>query len=120
MSLHLSLGEKIAPKGRILTVSELDVATLADMRPLLIEVARSRGTISYSALIKALDLPHATNGLGRILDLLSEDCSRRDEPSLAALVVSQSTGEVGEAFWGNPASERKLVYQIWGEIAEEE
>jgi hypothetical protein len=29
-----------------------------------------------------------------LLDLISEDCFRRDEPSLASLVVNGSTGEV--------------------------
>ncbi|UQB70808.1 hypothetical protein KI427_14110 [Rhodococcus ruber] len=111
MGLHLQLGEKITPKGRTLTVTDLDVVTLTELRPLLIGIALSGGTIHHSALIKALELPHATNGLGRVLDLLSEDCRRRREPSLAALVVSQSTGEVGSAFWGNPSSERTDVYK---------
>ncbi|AUM16938.1 hypothetical protein CSW53_10570 [Rhodococcus ruber] len=116
MGLHLQLGEKITPKGRTLTVTDLDVVTLTELRPLLIGIALSGGTINHSALIKALELPHATNGLGRVLDLLSEDCRRRREPSLAALVVSQSTGEVGSAFWGNPSSERTDVYKHWRDV----
>ncbi|MHD0279580.1 hypothetical protein [Rhodococcus aetherivorans] len=116
MGLRIQLGEKIAPKGRTLTVTDLDVVTLTEMRPLLIGVALSGGTISHAALIRVLGLPHATNGLGRTLDLLSEDCIRRREPSLAALVVSKSTGEVGAAFWGNPSAERGLVYNHWQNV----
>ncbi|WP_152975450.1 hypothetical protein [Rhodococcus rhodochrous] len=62
------------------------------------------------------ELPHATDGLGRVLDLLSEDCFRRGGPSLAALVVAQSTGEVGSAFRGNPSSERTNVYKHWRDV----
>lgn len=116
MPLHLRLGEKIVSKGRNLVVTELDVVTLTALRPLLIGIALSCGTIQYGAVIKALDLPHATNGLGRVLDLLSEDCFCRNEPSLAALVVSRSTGESGSAFWGDPSAERTLLYKHWRDV----
>jgi hypothetical protein len=39
-------------------------------------------------------------GSGRALDLLSWDCERRGEPSLACLFVRQSDGEVGSGFGG--------------------
>lgn len=82
------------------------------MRPYLIDIAAAGKTVTYGELVDVLDLPHAPNGLGRILDLFSEDCFRRQqaEPSLAALVVSQSTGDVGDSFDGNPADERELLY----------
>lgn len=116
MGLHLQLGEKITLKGSTLRVTDLDVAILTALRPLLIGIALSGGTIHYSDLIKALELSYAPNGLGRVLDLLSEDCFRRGEPSLAALVVSQSTGEVGSAFGGNPSSERTKLYKHWRDV----
>lgn len=66
--------------------------------------------MTYAELHDHLDLPYAVNGMGRLLDLLSEDCIRRGEPSLAAIVVNASTGEVGDDFAGDPVAERSLVY----------
>ncbi len=111
----LQVGEKIASKGRILTVTDLDLTTLEKMRPCLIDIVAAGTTITYGELIDALDLPYVPNGMGRILDLLSEDCFRQEgvEPSLAALVVSRSTGEVGDSFDGDPAHERELLYAYW-------
>lgn len=43
----------------------------------LIEVARAGQTETYGDLKAVLGLPHARNGLGRLLDLMSEDCIRR-------------------------------------------
>lgn len=113
MTLMLRVGETPTLKGRVLTVTELDVTTLGKVRPYLIEVASSGTTVTYGDLVYELDLPYVPNGLGRILDLLSEECLRRDEPSLAALVVSRSTGEVGGAFIGDPEWERTLLYEFW-------
>lgn len=45
------------------------------------------GACEQDIYLDELDLPFAPSGLGRILDLLSEDCTRRNEPSLVALVV---------------------------------
>lgn len=114
LDMTLQVGDKISSKGRVLTVTELDLTTLKKMRPYLIDIAAAGTTVTYGDLIDALDLPHVPNGLGRILDLLSEDCiHNRNEPSMAALVVSQSTGEVGDSFNGDPAHERELLYAYW-------
>lgn len=111
--LALELGETVEAKGRRLRVSKLDLVTLPRVREFLIAAARERQTVTYGSLIDALNLPHVPNGLGRLLDLLSEDCIRRDEPSLAALVVTRSTGEVGSAFDGDPGAERTHLHQYW-------
>ncbi|MGW5152708.1 hypothetical protein [Rhodococcus koreensis] len=113
MKLLLRLGEKVDLKGRGLTVTELDVATLGKVRSYLTDIAAAGTTVTYGELINDLNLPYVPNGLGRILDLLSEDCIRRHEPSLAALVVAQSIGEVGNAFEGDPEMERELLYDFW-------
>lgn len=59
--------------------------------------------------------------MGRLLDLLSEDCIRGGEPSLAAIVVNSTTGEVGIAF-GDPIRERALLYAQpnWGQLTKPE
>ncbi|GAA2725787.1 hypothetical protein CAE01nite_20810 [Cellulomonas aerilata] len=55
-------------------------------------------------------MPYLVHGMGRLLDLLSEDCFRRNEPSLASIVVNASTGEVGADFDGDASAERELVF----------
>lgn len=110
----LRLHEKVTVKGTTLSVTELDIASLPVLRARLIEVARARGTTSYGALKTDLELRHAVNGLGRLLDLVGEDCRRRGEASLAALVVTQGTGEVGAGAEGNAEQQRHTLYQHWG------
>ena len=113
--LHLNLGEKVPIKQSTLTVTETDVAVLPRLRDYLMGVARARGTVTYTEVKVDLELPHAVNGLGRLLDLLSVECvDRRGEPSLAALVVAQDTGEVGADFEGDPVATRDEVYAHWG------
>lgn len=113
MSLMLRLGETVEMKGRRMTVTSKAFDALPKMRDHLIEVARRRDTITYGQLVGDLALPYLPRGLGRPLDLLSEDCFRRKEPSLAALVVSDSTGEVGSDFGGDPLAERAAIYSYW-------
>lgn len=113
MSLMLRLGEVVEMKGRRITVTPKAYDALPKIRDHLIEVANRNETITYGQLVEDLALPYLPRGLGRPLDLLSEDCFRRDEPSLAALVVSDSTGEVGSDFGGDALSERDAVYSYW-------
>ncbi|MEV0798238.1 hypothetical protein AB0I34_11150 [Kribbella sp. NPDC050281] len=113
MDLLLNRGETLPIKGRNVTVTPADVEWLPRMRSYLIGVATTGGTATYGSMKTDLGIPHAINGLGRLLDLLSEDCLRRDEPSLASLVVSSTTGEVGLSFSGDAPSERTLVYKHW-------
>jgi hypothetical protein len=113
MELMLRVGDKVPMKGRNITVTPKAAEWLPRIRAQLIEVAQAGGTITYGGLKADVGMPHPTNGLGRLLDLLSEDCFRRKEPSLASLVVNGSTGEVGSDFDGDAATERVLVYKRW-------
>lgn len=109
----LWLGRKVPFKGSILTVTETDLMVLPRIREYLLAVAKRHDTVTYGELKADLKLVHAVNGLGRLLDLLSFECGKRDEPSLAALVVSKRTQEVGESFAGDAGEERELVYARW-------
>jgi len=113
MDLQLQPGEILPIKGRNVTVTPADVEWLPRMRAYLIGVATAGGTATYGAMKADLGIPHATNGLGRLLDLLSEDCLRRNEPSLASLVVNSTTREVGPNYSGNAPVERTLTYAHW-------
>lgn len=83
------------------------------MRAALIIAAQRRSTVTYQELSTAIDGLFVRQALGRPLDLLSEDCVRRGEPSLAALVVKNSTGRVGSAFVGDDGSQRELCFRRW-------
>lgn len=113
----LRLGERVTVKGSNLAVTELDLASLPILRARLIQVAQARGTTTYGALKTDLGLRHAVNGLGRLLDLVGEDCRRRGEASLAALVVTQGTGEVGTGADGDAVPQRRALYELWGPSA---
>lgn len=109
----LEVGEVIATDRRRFHVSARDLDSLARMRPFLIDEARAGSTVTYGELVRALDLPCSPKGLGRLLVLLSEDCDRRDEPTLAAIVVTQSTGEVGHGYGRGAPEERRALYDHW-------
>ena len=111
----LELGEKIEFQGRTMKVSELDLAGLPKIRSFLIDAAERWGTVTYGEVVAGTGITQIPRGLDRIMDLISEDCARTDEPSLAALVLNQSTREVGEAFSGNALAERDAVYDYWTE-----
>ena len=113
MTLMLEPGEKVVTGGRTVTVTPLAYETPPVVRERLIEVARARGTTTYGGLRGDLDLRYLVQGMGRLLDLVTEDCLRRGEPSLASLVVNASSGEVGTASYGDPAAERTRVHAHW-------
>ncbi|MBB6568183.1 hypothetical protein HPO96_03100 [Kribbella sandramycini] len=94
--MGLRVGETVGVKGRQLRVTPLDVDCVPRVREYLIGLARRGETVAYGGLKRELGLPHALNGLGRLLDLVAVDCRRRGEPSLAVLVVNAVTQEVGE------------------------
>lgn len=110
MELTLRLGERLVIKGRTVTVTETAHACLPRVRAHLVEVASAGETITYGELRQELSLPYLVQGMGRLLDLVSEDCFRRGEPSLASVVVNAGTGEVGSDFEGDAARERTAAY----------
>ncbi len=110
MSLWVKQGDTFEMKGRVVTVTPAAFECLPRVRDYLIEVAKVRETVTYGELRQELDLPYAPQGMGRFLDVLTQECRLRDEPSLAAIVVGAGTGEVGEDFEGDPVVERERVY----------
>lgn len=109
----LHLGEQVEVAGRLLTVTERAHACLPRVRVYLLEVARSGGTTTYGELVADLDLPYPPRALGRLLGLLTEDCRRRGEPSLAALVVNRTTREIGGDCVPDPVATRAALRRRW-------
>lgn len=96
----------------MITVTRLDAEVLPRIRRELIRVAQNHTLITYGELVNRAALPHSPRALGRLLGLISEDCAHRGEPTLAALVVSKSTGEVGASFQGDPQQSRTLAWRF--------
>jgi hypothetical protein len=70
-------------------------------RAALIMAAMRRSIVTYKELGKALGIEGVAlrNEMGHILNDLSDFCiKRKKEPSLAVLVVNQSTGAPGQGF----------------------
>lgn len=109
----LMVGEVVETHTRRFHVSASDIDAVARMRPFLIDEAKARSTVTYGELVTSLRLPCAPKGLGRLLVLLSEDCDRRDEPTLAAIVVTQATGEVGAGYGSGAQSDREALFDYW-------
>ncbi|MCD2136198.1 hypothetical protein LQ424_30700 [Rhodococcus qingshengii] len=96
-----------------ITITELMKETLDAIRPILIDVAKNKSTITYGALAKKAGGQYHATSMGRLMDVLSIDCHARNEISLAVVVVSASTGEVGDAFVGDASSGRVSLYKYW-------
>ena len=112
-SSTLQAGETVTTAKRRIHVSDPDVASVMAMRAMLIEEAMARATVTYGEVVRDLSLPTSPKGLGRLLDLLSEDCTRREEPTLAAIVVTATTGEVGHGYGDGAAQDREELYRYW-------
>lgn len=87
---------------------------LARIRAALIATAQAGATTSYGSLMAATGQPYLPQGLGPVLDVLTVDCARRGEPSLAALVVRRAEQEVGDGYTGDAAAERSACWKYWG------
>jgi hypothetical protein len=113
--LHLQHGEEVEVRqaGRQVArrVTEHDIVRVALARGHCAALAGLRATVLYKDLADLVGL--ANQGLGSTLDLLSEDCTRRGEPSLAALVINKKTGHAGDQFRGDDAVGREQCYEHW-------
>lgn len=110
MGLMLRAGDRFDMKGRALTVTQMQADVGQRVRAELIDVAKHGQTIIYGELRAAANLTHPPNGMGRLLDVISEDCRIRDEPSLASIVVNRATREVGGDYEGAPEADRQRLY----------
>ncbi|MFC4429763.1 hypothetical protein [Citricoccus alkalitolerans] len=87
-------------------------------RAALIVAAMRRSIVTYKELGKALGIDGIAlrNEMRHILDALSADCEFRNEHSLAALVVNQSTGAPGQGWQDGDRpwhAEVQAVFRHW-------
>jgi hypothetical protein len=84
------------------------VANCEECRQKLIEVARARDTIFYSALAQHLGVENRDPMLGRCLDEIYEQEIRSGRPDLTLVVVSKETGFGRFNSQGKPARSVKV------------
>jgi hypothetical protein len=109
----LQAGEVIESDRRRFHVRPSDLESVARMRDYLADAARAGETVTYGELVRETHLPVPPKGLGRLLVLLSEDCARRGEPTLAAIVVTAATREVGDGYGPGADEDRGALYRYW-------
>ena len=82
-------------------------------RSVLIQVAQHREVITYGELSDSIGRSVLPRHMGPLLSMIGHDCAARGEPSLASLVVSAATGEVGtrDASWAPP--QRLACWAAW-------
>lgn len=110
----LQVGEIVHSEKRSMHVSARDIESVIAMRAMLIDEARAGATVTYGEVVRDCQLPVPPKGLGRLLVLLSEDCARRGEPTLAAIVVTAGSGEVGHGYGAGASTDRQDLYAYWG------
>lgn len=84
----------------------------------LLIAAQREIVLTYGELGKAIGLQGVAirNQIGRVLDAVSDECERRLEPSLAALVVRKDSGKPGPGWeeGGDPwHKEQRKVFDRW-------
>lgn len=107
------------PKAASLPVSNkllVHEPKLPAMRDWLIEVARSKGKVTYSETMAVFGIGRAT--IGRALGRLGNDAKDRGEPIITALVVSKTTqhcskGLAAEFGIHDDDEERQRLYKYW-------
>lgn len=113
LGLALVVGERYQVGRRQYTLTPRLALATARARSALIEAARHRDVLTYGELSQAIGGLVLPRHMGPLLHMLEHDCAERDEPGLAALVVSAVTGEVStpDARWAPP--QRRAVWAYW-------
>ena len=84
-------------------------------RPILMEIARQRGTITYKELTSRLGGP-GRGYIGEVVGRISEIEYQNGRPKLSAVVVNAGTSMVGGGFFGlprTPENVRRPTRQEW-------
>ncbi|OLO60942.1 hypothetical protein BKH23_07615 [Actinomyces oris] len=114
-SLAITVGDyfPVGDRMRRLTPRLAEATNAA--RSVLIEVAQHREVITYGELSDSIGRGVLPRHMGPLLSMIGHDCAARGEPSLASLVVSAATGEVGtrDASWAPP--QRLACWAVWDE-----
>ena len=113
-SLAITVGDYFPVGDRMRRLTPRLAQATNAARSVLIEVAQHREVITYGELSDSIGRSVLPRHMGPLLSMIGHDCAARGEPSLAALVVSAATGEVGtrDETWAPP--QRLACWAVWG------
>ena len=96
--LKIRHGQVIETESGPIKVTAVDLAWVRQIRSFLLAVFAQQGRVDAAELKELVGLPHQLDEVARLLELLTADCTRRGEPSLADLVegVPEAAEQVGE------------------------
>ncbi len=113
-SLAITVGDSFPVGDRMRRLTPRLAQATNAARSVLIEVAQHREVITYGELSDSIGRSVLPRHMGPLLSMIGHDCAARGEPSLASLVVSAATGEVGtrDETWAPP--QRLACWAVWG------
>ena len=113
-SLAITVGDYFPVGDRMRRLTPRLAQATNAARSVLIEVAQHREVITYGELSDSIGRSVLPRHTGPLLSMIGHDCAARGEPSLASLVVSAATGEVGtrDETWAPP--QRLACWAVWG------
>ena len=113
-SLAITVGDYFPVGDRMRRLTPRLAQATNAARSVLIEVAQHREVITYGELSDSIGRSVLRRHMGPLLSMIGHDCAARGEPSLASLVVSAATGEVGtrDETWAPP--QRLACWAVWG------
>ena len=113
-SLAITVGDYFPVGDRMRRLTPRLAQATNTARSVLIEIAQHREVITYGELSDSIGRSVLPRHMGPLLSMIGHDCAARGEPSLASLVVSAATGEVGtrDETWAPP--QRLACWAVWG------
>ena len=113
-SLAITVGDYFPVGDRMRRLTPRLAQATNAARSVLIQVAQHREVITYGELSDSIGRSVLPRHMRPLLSMIGHDCAARGEPSLASLVVSAATGEVGtrDETWAPP--QRLACWAVWG------
>ena len=113
--LAITVGDRFPVGERLYRLTPRLAESTIAARSVLLDIAEHREVITYGELSESIGRSVLPRHMGPLLSMISHDCAARGEPSLASLVVSAATGEVGtgDSSWAPP--QRLACWARWGE-----
>ena len=113
--LAITVGDRFPVGERLYRLTPRLAESTIAARSVLLDIAEHREVITYGELSDSIGRSVLPRHMGPLLSMIAHDCAARGEPSLASLVVSAATGEVGtgDSSWAPP--QRLACWARWGE-----
>ena len=113
--LAITVGDRFPVGERLYRLTPRLAESTIAARSVLLDIAEHREVITYGELSESIGRSVLPRHMGPLLSMIVHDCAARGEPSLASLVVSAATGEVGtgDSSWAPP--QRLACWARWGE-----